>query len=67
MTNIIVALVFTLICVALYFGYTLGAKDTEFEYRLAEREARQRERENGRRFADLVRQTAFIGGENCAE
>ena len=60
MANVYLAVIFTITSLAVYLGYTLGVKDTEHEYNAAARDARQRERENSRRFADLVRQTKSI-------
>lgn len=63
MTNTIIAIVIALVCAAFYFGYTWGQKNTEFEYQRAEREARQIERENRRRFVKIIQQGAEIGRE----
>ena len=60
MTNIIVAIVFTLLLLAFGAGYMFGNKDTEFEYHQAEREARQRRIDNARRFYDIERQARTL-------
>ena len=56
MANTILAIVISVVAVAIYIGYVLGRRDTEEEQKQAEIEARQRRIDNARRFAVIVRQ-----------
>ncbi|MBQ3888812.1 MAG: hypothetical protein II738_03590 [Clostridia bacterium] len=56
MTNIIVAIMVGVFCVAFMLGHYLADKEAEYVEREAEREARQRRIDNARRFAVIVRQ-----------
>lgn len=60
MTNIIVAIMVGVFCVAFMLGHTLADKEAEYVEREAEREARQRRIDNARRFYDIERQARTL-------